>query len=72
MLKVTVEIEANDWGGIRLAMRQAYHRDLEGPLMPGKKGQTPYRLVVTDVEDNGDENKMYLNGCEGVVVWPTK
>ena len=48
MIKVTVHIYAEDYDGVRLAMRQAYQRDLNQPLVSGKYGQTPYRLEIVN------------------------
>lgn len=51
MITATIEVQANDWQGIRVALRQAYHRNLRGPITNGPDGQHPYVLrVVNEVE----------------------
>ena len=51
MLTVTIQVRAANWNGVRLAMRQAYQRDLVHPLRPGPNGRLEYELrVLTEVQ----------------------
>ncbi len=50
-LKVTIEVLAADWHGVRLALRQAYTRDLRTPITHGVKGEYRYHLQVLAWED---------------------
>lgn len=52
MLTVTIQIRAEHWGAARLAMRQAYQRNLGAPLRPGKDGHYQYELRVIDQQQD--------------------
>lgn len=53
MITVTIQVRAPNWNGVRVAMRQAYQRDLMKTLRPGPNGEYQYELrVLTEVKSN--------------------
>lgn len=54
MLTIMIQIRAENWKAARVAMRQAYSRDLRSPLRPGKDGSAQYELTVTDVQQDAE------------------
>lgn len=53
MVTVTIQVRAEHWGAVKVALRQAYNRDLSKTLRPGPDGQYQYELrVIEDQQDN--------------------